>query len=119
VLVGFLVLLLCQLLGELIVIFTGWPVPGPVLGMILLIALLLTLKNTPESVRQVAEGLLKYLSFLYVPAGVGLMVQYKLLETYWFALTISLLVSTFLAMSITAIIFKLGARLARKSKEES
>jgi holin-like protein len=117
-LVGFLVLLFCQLLGELIVIATGWPVPGPVLGMLILLLLLMVLKNTPDAIRHISEGLLKYLAFLYVPAGVGLMVHYKLLEAYWLALTLSLFISTVLALLVTAIIFKLAARLSKPKVEE-
>ncbi len=34
---GYLTLIfVCQLVGELVAVATGWPVPGPVIGMVLL-----------------------------------------------------------------------------------
>ncbi|WP_341217785.1 CidA/LrgA family protein [Neptunomonas phycophila] len=119
---GFLVLLVCQFLGELAVMASGVPVPGPVIGMLLLLVLLAVLKRTPADIRLVSEGLLRYLAFLYVPAGVGLMVHAKLLADYWLPLTIALMVSTFLALFFTAAVFKLAAKLDKsrhKAKEES
>lgn len=114
---GFLVLLVCQFLGELAVMATGMPVPGPVIGMLLLLLLLAVLKKAPTDIRIVSEGLLRYLAFLYVPAGVGLMVHAQLLADYWFPLIIALMVSTFLALLLTAAVFKLAAKLDKSLRK--
>lgn len=47
------------------------PVPGPVVGMMLLLALMLMRAPLPAMVEETADGLLKHLSLLFVPAGVG------------------------------------------------
>jgi holin-like protein len=107
VLNGFLVLLLCQLLGELLVLASGVPVPGPVVGMVLLLLALIVFKRTPKSVRLVSEGLLRHLAFLYVPAGVGLMVHLEMISHYWLAILVALLVSTFVTLVVTALVFRL------------
>jgi holin-like protein len=107
---GFLALLLCQLLGELLVLLTGVPVPGPVVGMVLLLLVLVVFKRTPGSVRLVSEGLLRHLALLYVPAGVGLMVHLEMVSQYWLAILVALLVSTFVTLLVTALMFRLLGR---------
>lgn len=104
---GFLVLLLCQFLGELLVRLTQMPVPGPVVGMVLLLLVLIIFKRTPASVRLVSEGLLRHLALLYVPAGVGLMVHLEMISQYWLAILVALLVSTFVTMLVTVLVFRL------------
>ena len=69
------ILLGCQLAGELIVRALGAPVPGPVLGMVLLCAILALRGSTPATLHSTANGLLAHLSLLFVPAGVGVMVH--------------------------------------------
>lgn len=108
---GFLTLLLCQLFGELLVLATQMPVPGPVVGMVFLLLILIVKKKTPDSVRLVSEGLLRHLALLYVPAGVGLMVHLELISEYWLAILVALLVSTFITLLVTALVFKLSGKV--------
>jgi putative effector of murein hydrolase LrgA (UPF0299 family) len=68
-------ILVCQLIGEVSVLVTRLPVPGPVLGMLLLLAWLLLRGGVPESVGRTADTLLAHLSLLFVPAGVGVLVH--------------------------------------------
>ena len=65
---GYLTLIFCcQLLGELVVTALGLPVPGPVLGMALLFAGLLTYGSVPADLASTADALLSNLSLLFVP----------------------------------------------------
>jgi len=95
------VLLLCQLLGELIVVAVGWPIPGPVVGMGLLFVGLVIRGEAPQPLVDTAQGLLGQLSLLFVPAGVGVMTHLTLLGNQWLPLTSSLLVSTLLTIAVT------------------
>ena len=70
----FLILLVCQLLGELIARAAALPVPGPVLGLAFLLAALLARGGPDDSLAGVANGLLQHLSLLFVPAAVGLVI---------------------------------------------
>jgi putative effector of murein hydrolase LrgA (UPF0299 family) len=73
-------ILLCQLAGEVIVRGLGLPMPGPVLGLMFLLLLLLgrdrfaLLARGPlqgDGVESVSRGLLAHLSLLFIPAGVA------------------------------------------------
>ena len=105
------VLLLCQLIGELIVRFLEIPVPGPVLGMIILFIGLMIRGNIPEPLSKTASGLLEQLSLLFVPAGVGVMTHLTLLGKQWLPLSASLIISTLLTIAVTGLLMQ---RLAGK-----
>ncbi|QXL83795.1 CidA/LrgA family protein [Comamonas sp. NLF-1-9] len=69
-------LLLMQLAGTLLVQFLRLPLPGPVLGMFLLFALLAWRRQVPEALSRTAQTLLENLSLLFVPAGVGIIAHW-------------------------------------------
>ena len=100
------VLLLCQLLGELFVIYLGLPIPGPVVGMIILFIGLMIRGNIPEELSNTANGLLEQLSLLFVPAGVGVMTHLTLLGEQWLPLSASLVISTILTIAITGLLMQ-------------
>lgn len=105
-LAGLLLLLLCQLLGEWIVLALALPVPGPVVGMVLLLGGLIVVKRVPELLRVPAEGLLRHLALLFVPAGVGLMVHAELIMAEWLVILAALVVSTVVTIVVTALVLK-------------
>lgn len=105
-LAGLLLLLLCQLVGEWIVLALALPVPGPVMGMVLLLVGLIIVKRVPEAVRVSAEGLLRHLALLFVPAGVGLMVHAELIAAEWLVILLALVVSTVVTILVTALVLK-------------
>ena len=106
---AFAILLVCQLVGEVAV--TAWtlPVPGPVIGMVLLVVILVVLRRVPASLDSTAQGLLRHLSLLFVPAAVGVMAHVARLQQEWLAISVALLVSTVLTIAVTATVFRLVA----------
>ena len=103
---GLIVILLCQLLGEVLVQALGMPVPGPVIGMVLLFLYLLLRGDVDPGVKTVSDTLLRYLALLFVPAGVGLMVHFGLVGRDWLAIGAALLGSTVLALAATMLIMQ-------------
>jgi holin-like protein len=97
------VLLICQLIGEVLVGLFGLPVPGPVLGMLLLFAGLAIRRGVPPAMQTTAGTLLSHFSLLFVPAGVGIMLHLQLLEDAWLAIGVALLGSTAVAVAVTAL----------------
>ena len=97
-------LLLCQLIGEGISVWTGLPVPGPVLGMALLLQVLILRGGVPEGLGRVTDGLLAHLSLLFVPAGVGVMLHLATLRDEWLAVSVALVLSTILTIAVTGLV---------------
>jgi len=97
-------ILCCQLIGEFFVTWTGLPVPGPVCGMVLLFIGLLIKGGIPDDLSMVADTLLRHLSLLFVPAGVGVLLHVGLLEEDWLPVSAALIVSTLLTIAVTAFV---------------
>lgn len=104
------VLLLCQLAGEVIARLTGLPVPGPVLGMLILFVGLAVKGDAPGWLRDTATGMLQHLSLLFVPAGVGVMLHLGRLQAEWPAILVALVVSTWLTIAVTAAVMRIATR---------
>ncbi|MBN2646086.1 MAG: CidA/LrgA family protein [Desulfuromonadaceae bacterium] len=98
---GWAILLLLQGLGELLAQALHLPLPGSVIGMILLLLGLRAGLIRVEWVKDAAELLLSHLSLLFVPAGVGVMLYFDLIAGQWWPLTIATVGSTFVVLAVT------------------
>jgi len=103
---AFTVLLVYQLIGEVLVLATGLPVPGPVVGMLLLFLTLLARGSAPAWLRDTCQALLTHLSLLFVPAGVGVMLHFKRLGAEWLPIVVALVASTVITIGVTALVMK-------------
>ena len=120
------VLLACQLVGEAITRGLELPLPGPVLGLVFLVAILFVLQRwrlvesatiDETSLGKVSNTLLATLGILFVPAGVGVIQELELIEKYGIALGASLLVSTVLTLVVTVWVFVIVSRLVEPKIE--
>ncbi|EGV17412.1 CidA/LrgA family protein [Thiocapsa marina] len=104
-------ILLCQLVGETVVLLTGLPVPGPVLGMLLLLGWLFLRGGISDEVGHTADALLAHFSLLFVPAGVGVMLHWERIQGQWPAIAAALLLGTLLTLTVTALTMAGAQRL--------
>ena len=96
-------LLVLQLVGEALVFALHLPIPGPVIGMALLLVALALRPTLLPRLKPTGSTLLTHLSLLFVPAGVGVMVHFQRLEQEGVAIVIAIVVSTLLAIAATAV----------------
>jgi holin-like protein len=120
VIVGLLQLVLCQLVGEFIAHATNLPVPGPVIGLVLLFILLQLRAPRPDSsLVHAADGLLKHLQLLFIPVGVGVIAYWSLLARAWLpvvgGLAIGWLAALLAAAGVGVAVLRLEARRDRRS----
>lgn len=114
-LIGITVLLSYQLIGEALVLLLDLPVPGPVIGMLLLFLTLLVRKRSGQALDTAAGSLLSHLSLLFVPAGVGAMLHFQRIGSEWLPISAALVLSTLLTLVVTAFVMKgLQRVLARR-----
>jgi holin-like protein len=97
-LAAFAVLLLFQCLGEGVVFVLRLPLPGPVAGMLLLVAALIIFPKLQVLVEQAANA--------FVPAGVGIVVAAASGSGHWLAIVASVVVSTLLALAVTGLLLR-------------
>lgn len=118
-LLGFFWLLLAQLIGEAIAHGLGLPIPGPVIGIILVVAAI-TLRDrvmarddtaVTAPLGSAADGLLKHMGLLFVPAGVGVVQQLGLLADNSLAVIVAIAGSTVITLVVTVATFRIVSRL--------
>jgi len=100
------ILMLCQFAGEVVARVTGLSVPGPVLGLLLLLGVFATRGGPDADMRSTTNGLLRNLSLLFVPAGVGIITQLDVLGRDWLAIGVAVVVSTALGLGVTALVMQ-------------
>lgn len=98
---GFTLILLMQAVGELLARGLHLPLPGPVIGLFLLL-LALSWPPVREPVRVCADFLLGHLALLLVPISVGVVSQLPLLQRYGGRIALVLVVSTTAGLAVTA-----------------
>ncbi len=116
---GLTILLVYQLIGEVLVRAAELPLPGPVLGMVLLFATLAMRGSVPAELRDTAGGVLQHLSLLFVPAGTGVMVHFARVRAEWLPISVALVVSTTLTVAATALVMRALMRRRRDHPGEA
>ena len=96
------ILVVCQFVGEVAARFLGLPLPGPVIGLLLMLALLIWRGGPNAEQEAVGNWLLRHFGLLFVPAGVGVITQLDALRDNWLPLLIAIPLSTLLGMAVTA-----------------
>ena len=115
----FTILLACQLAGEVVARLLLLPVPGPVLGMVILFCALVVRGHVPDDVAAVTGGLLQNLSLLFVPAGVGVMLHARLLAENWLALSVAVILSAIVTITVTGLVMAWVGRSAAAHREQA
>ena len=115
-----------QLLGEFIKKFFEIRIPGPVIGLILLLVTLIFLKkfkktamvNLKTDVVNTSNYILSYLSLLFVPIGVGVVMHLSYLENNLFRVLIIVFISTILTIGGTAFLMeKINRKLIKNDRK--
>jgi len=113
-------ILIFQLAGEVIQKGFELPLPGPVLGLILLLfSLVFTKKSINPNLVELrarlmttSEKLLSYLSLLFVPIGVGVIMHLQLLEGQLLKIVFVIGLGTIMTMVFTAFIFAVFSKIS-------
>ncbi len=96
-----------QGVGEACVYFSGAPIPGPVIGMLLLFASLqLSRTETPEWLGQTGHFLIRWLALMFLPACTGLFFLPNIASDQWLPIIAAMVVGTLLTMAVAAVLMK-------------
>ena len=104
---------LFQLFGEFLQKFFELNIPGPVIGLILLLSALLIIKKNNKIIEDFkanlvfsAENLLNYLPLLFIPVGVGVVMHLSLLEENLVPVLLVIIIGTLLTLALTAFLME-------------
>ena len=109
-------LLVLQLVGEVLARTLPVPLPGPVIGMLLLMPAL-GWRVVREPVTDVARFLLAHLSLLFVPVGVGVITHLNVLQQHGRKLLAVIALSTWVGLAVSALTLR-ALMPARKDQTE-
>jgi holin-like protein len=113
-------LLVFQTVGEVLAFMLKLPVPGPVIGMAMLVAWLRLRPGTYTALREASLGLLRHLSLLFVPAGVGVMLHTGRLAAEWLPIATAIVLGTTLTIAVAALVTEWTRRwLERRAGRET
>ena len=107
------IILLFQLMGEFIEKFFEFSIPGPVIGLIFLLSVLLIIKKINKKHEAFdtnlvisAENLLSYLPLLFIPVGVGVVMHLSLLEENLVSVLLVIVFGTLLTLALTGYVME-------------
>ncbi len=104
---GLVYILLFQGLGEIISKALSLPIPGPVIGLLLLLASLVVRDRLDPDLDQVASAFAQHLGLLFIPAAVGVVMFVPKIQAHGLAISLILVISVGLAIAATALVLKL------------
>ena len=107
---GLVQLFIFQALGELASQFALPFIPGPVLGLVLLLLFLSVRGAVPASIDLVGSSILQHLGLLFIPASVGVVLYLPLLQANAWAISAALVVSVVAMVAVTAGLLKVLAK---------
>lgn len=95
------IILFIIFLSESISKVLSLPIPGSILGMLILLTLLLLKIITTESIETLSSYLLDNLAFFFLPAGVGIISSFDLLKGNTLKILIVITISSLVVLLVT------------------
>jgi putative effector of murein hydrolase LrgA (UPF0299 family) len=117
VLLAFAVLVLFQLAGEVVARWLGLPLPGAVIGMVMLFIALVIRGSAPEPLKRVSIGLLQHLMLLLTPVVAGVVMHTERVSKEWLPFLLSNVVGGAITLVVTALVLR--ALLRRQGTEDA
>lgn len=99
-----IIILGIYLLGELISKGLNLPVPGNIIGMLLLLLLLCTKVIKVENVETVSNFFLDHLAFFFIPAGVGLLTSFDSIKSSLIQIVLICIIATTIVIVVTGLV---------------
>lgn len=99
-------LFVMQMLGEALVRLFGVPLPGPLIGLLLLFGALVWHGRLPTGLRQTSSHTLQHLMLLFIPAVAGIMVHFDRIANEWLPFLLACVLGAAITIVVTAFTFR-------------
>lgn len=104
------IILAVYLAGLLLEHIFSLPLPGSIIGLLLMLLLLHLKVIKVEKIKQVSDFFLNNMMFFFIPATVGIMASYQILEGFLLKVIVLVMISVFITISITALVVQFIAK---------
>ena len=112
-----IILLFCAL-GEGFRVLLPLPIPASVYGLILLLVALLTGSIKLERVEETADFLVEIMPVMFIPAGVGLLTAWGVLQPIWLPVVVITILTTVIVMVVTGRVTQFVIRKDRRKEKK-
>ncbi|MCC2595453.1 CidA/LrgA family protein [Pusillimonas sp. MFBS29] len=109
-------LFLMQAAGEVLARLTGLPLPGALIGMLLMLAALMVYGRVPAGLRDTCHHMLKHLMLLFIPPVAGIMLYIGPLEREWIPFLLACIAGVGLTVVVTAVTLRWMLRITGKDE---
>lgn len=110
-------LFVCQLLGECIVQSIGLPLPGPLVGMVLLFSGLILYGRVPEKLNSTVSKMLRHMMLFFIPLVAGVMMHAERMAAEWFPFMAACIVGAAVTLIVTSLTFAWMLKFKRGTEQ--
>lgn len=109
------VLFIMQAAGEVLARLTGLPLPGSLIGMLLMLGALMAYGRVPTGLRDTCHHMLKHLMLLFIPAVAGIIAYFGTLQREWIPFLAACIGGVALTIAVTALTLRWMMRRSKGS----
>ena len=113
----FIIILIISFFGEILNIVLPLPIPASIYGMVILFFGLMTGLIKLESVKETGHFLIEIMPVMFIPAGVGLMTSWGMLQPLLLPISVILVVTNITVMVATGRVSQFIIRWRSKTDE--
>ncbi len=114
----FLIILAVSLMGEICKAYLPLPIPASIYGMVFMFILLLTGVIKLEQVKDAGKFLIEIMPVMFIPAGVGLMSSWSVLQSVLLPVSVITVITIFTVMAATGLVSQVIIRKSKKTTNE-
>ena len=115
---GFALLLFLQWLSTEIIAFLGIPFPPPLLGMLILTALLCTGVIKEDYIEDICTALIDKMALLFLPAGVSMILYLDVIKAELLPISLTVILSSVIILCSTALVLEMLLRKKEKGGQQ-
>lgn len=112
------IILAVSFLGEVLHSVIPLPVPASIYGIVLMFLCLCTHWIPKESVQETSTFLIEIMPLMFIPAAVGLLESWKVIQPSWIQYIFMTVLSTFLVMIVSGRVTQAVIRWEKKKEEQ-
>lgn len=115
---GLSILLALQWLSTEVIAFLGIPFPPPLLGMLILTALLCTGIIKENYIEDICTALIDKMALLFLPAGVSMILYLDVIKAELLPISLTVILSSVIILCSTALVLEMLLRKKEKGGQQ-
>ena len=112
----FMIILAISFIGEVLKYIVPLPIPASIYGLVILFIALETGIMKLSAVKDTAKFLIEIMPLMFIPAGVGLLESWGVLQPVLLPVAVITVVSTIIVMGVSGVVTQAVIRKEKKAK---